>query len=121
MGQLSLAAHLSTALVADGGFSVDPRTGLSVPAGYAVAVHPEHGRILDGAVSHGDLRDFIAQVRNVLSVPGRILGGWRDPATGRVHLDVSLVTAELPDALAIARTGGQLAVFDLAGARSCPV
>ena len=111
---------MSNALsVPDGGFSVDPHNGSDIHVGYAVAAHPEHMRVLDGPVSDNEIHEFIVRSRDALALPGRVLGGWRDPRTGHVHLDVSVVTVRRSDAVAIARTTRQLAIFDLAGMRSC--
>lgn len=107
--------------VPDGGFSVNPSDGSDVRNGYAVAVHPEYERVFDGPVTSNDLRVYIAQVKTALSLPGRIIGGWRDPATGRVYLDVSVVTADLPEAMDLARRTGQLAIFDFSAMTSIPV
>jgi hypothetical protein len=107
--------------VPDGGFSVDPSDGSDVRAGYAVAVHPERERIFDGGVTSNDLHKYIAEAKDALSLPGRVLGGWHDPATGRVYLDVSVVTADLSEAMTLARETQQLAIFDFSAMASVPV
>ncbi|WP_459714404.1 hypothetical protein [Actinophytocola sp. KF-1] len=107
--------------VPDGGFTVNPSDGSDVRAGYAVAVHPERERIFDRRVTSNDLHEYIAEAKDALSLPGRVLGGWRDPATGRVYLDVSVVTADLPVAMTLARETAQIAIFDLAAMASIPV
>jgi hypothetical protein len=115
---LSLADALS---VPDGGFSVDPITGADMRAGYAVAVHPEHARILTHRVTAGDLIGYTARVAAALELPGRILGGWHDPTSGAVYPDVSVVTSRLSEALSLGIQYHQLAVFDLASMESVPV
>jgi hypothetical protein len=105
----------------DGGFSIDLNGGFLVRTGYAVAVHPEHARVFDDRVSGAELRDFIVLARDALAIPGRVLGGWRDPGTGRVYLDVSVVLPDLGEALSVARRTRQLAVFQLGDRRSCRV
>ncbi|MEU0509303.1 hypothetical protein [Amycolatopsis sp. NPDC006125] len=107
--------------VPDSGFSVKPDDGSDVRTGYAVAVHPEHERVFDGPVTSNDLNEYIAQAKDALSLPGRVLGGWRDPATGRVYLDVSVVTANLPEAMTLARQTAQLAIFDFSAMESIPI
>jgi hypothetical protein len=116
-----ISAMADALSVPDGGFSVNPVDGSDVRVGYAVAVHPELERIVDGPVTSGDLHDYIAHAKDALSLPGRVLGGWRDPATGRVYLDVSVVVADLFDALTLARHTAQLAIFDFSAMRSVPV
>jgi hypothetical protein len=107
--------------VPDGGFSVDLSDGSDVRTGYAVAVHPEHERVFSGPMTSDDLHAYIAQAKNALSLPGRVLGGWRDPATGRVYLDASVVTADLFEAMDLAQRTGQLAIFDLSTMTSIPI
>ncbi|GHH62451.1 hypothetical protein GCM10017774_90230 [Lentzea cavernae] len=106
--------------VPDGGFSVDPQDGSDVRIGFAVAVHPEHERVYLGRVSGSDVAEYVRQVREALSLPGRVLGGWRDPASGNAYLDVSVVTPDRSEAFELAARTGQLAVFDFAAMASVP-
>lgn len=107
--------------VPDGGFSVAASTGQNVTSGYAVSIYPEHEHILTGPVSTDDLAEYAASHAEVLALPGRVFGGWRDPASGAAYLDVSVITPDLPTALAHARSHGQLAVFDFATLTSISV
>ena len=116
-----LIAMADALSVPDGGFTVDPRDGSDVRRGYAVSVHPEHERVITGPVSTGDLVDYVARVSECLSLPGRVLGGWRDPQSGQAFLDVSVVLDNLSDALMLAAASNQLAVFDFAAMHSVPV
>ena len=105
----------------DGGFSVDPSDGSAICTGCAVAMHLEHERIFDGRVTSNDLHEYIAQVKDALSLHGRFLGGWRNPETGRVHLDVSIATPYLFYAMKLAQETAQLAIFDFCTMESLPV
>ncbi|MFE5505426.1 hypothetical protein ACFQ73_22910 [Amycolatopsis japonica] len=116
-----LAAMADALTVPDGGFTVDPATGDAARTGYAVAVHPECEHICDGRVTADDLADYLTRTRHVLALPGRVFGGWCDPGTRRVYLDVSAVVATLSAALELGRIAGQRAVFDLDAAASIPV
>ena len=104
-----------------GGFTVSPVTGTRVTAGYAVSVHPEHEKIITRRVTALDLHHYVSTARDALALPGRVFGGWRDPDTGSVYLDVSVVTPSLPDAMALADRYRQLAVYDFATGQSIPV
>jgi len=115
-----ISAMADALSVPDGGFSVNPTDGSDVRTGYAVAVHPEHERIYD-AVTSSDLHDYIAHAKDALSLPGRVLGGWCDPTTRRVYLDVSVVTANLAEAMTLARETAQLAIFDFSAMTSVSV
>lgn len=120
-GSVKLAAMADALSVKDGGFSVDPVTGNDVTSGYAVSVHPDCERIILGTVTTDDLRAYVADVADAATLPGRVLGGWRDPASGCAYLDVSIVVDTLADALRLARSHGQRAVFDFAALASVPV
>ncbi|MDX8028812.1 hypothetical protein SK803_01255 [Lentzea sp. BCCO 10_0856] len=114
----SLAAALS---VPDGGFTIDPATGAAVGDGYAVSVDPFYERTHDRPITARDLAAYLTTAQRALRLPRRVLGGWRDPESGRVHLDVSVVVPTLAEALELGRSAGQIAVFDLAAGKSTPV
>lgn len=116
-----ISAMADALSVPDGGFSVDPSDGSDVRIGYAVAVHPEHERVFRRCVTSNDLHEYIAQAKYSLSLPGRVFGGWCDPVTRRVYLDVSVVTTDLSEAMSLARETQQLAVFDFSAMESVPV
>lgn len=116
-----LIAMADALSVPDGGFTVDPRDGSNVRHGYAVSVHPEHEHVITGPVTVGDLVDYVAHAADCLSLPGRVLGGWRDPQTGHVFLDVSVVSENLSDALILATASNQIAIFDFVTMCSLPV
>jgi hypothetical protein len=100
----------------DGGFTLDDH-GQSVTSGYAVAAHPDREVIL-AELSMGDLLEFMIRNADVLTLPGRVLGGWHDPADGRIYLDVSIVLADREAAMALAVDHDELAIFDLAAGQS---
>lgn len=115
---VSMADALS---VGDGGFSVDSQTGEDARAGFAVAVHPEHERVVTSPVGVADLIAYLVDVAHVLALPGRVFGGWRDPQTDTVYLDVSAIVSDYSDAVSLARKANQVAVFDLAAGESVRV
>jgi hypothetical protein len=101
----------------DGGFTVDPRTGEGVYGGYAVAIHPDCCAVL-AELTLGDVLEFLLRRADTLALPGRVLGGWRDPADGRIYLDVSILVEDREQALELAREYDQLAVFDFSTGES---
>lgn len=115
-----LSALADALTVPDGGFSIVAATGENVTSGYAVSIYPERERIITGGVTGEDLADYLREHADALTLPGRVFGGWRDPASGAAFLDVSVTTRDLPTALALARSHGQLAVFDFAALTSIP-
>lgn len=78
----------------NGGFVVDPHTGQDVFDGYAVFLHPEWQKIIDGPVTATHLCDYVASVGDVLDEPARMLVGWHDPDTGQTHLDVCVLVQQ---------------------------
>jgi hypothetical protein len=109
-----VAQALVTALAApDGGFTIDP-TGRPVTDGYAVAIHPERSYTVPvDAVTADDLRRYAVRFGDLLAVPGTTFGGWHDPGSGTVWLDISWITHDLDEALATARQHDQIAIFDV--------
>jgi hypothetical protein len=101
----------------DGGFTVDPRSGEGVYGGYAVAIHPDCCAVL-AEITLGDVLEFLLRHADTLALPGRVLGAWRDPADGRIYLDVSILVEDREQALALAREYDQLAVFDFSTGES---
>ncbi|OKI38876.1 hypothetical protein A6A25_01345 [Saccharothrix sp. CB00851] len=116
-----MAALAGALSVPDGGFTVDPTTGADVTAGYAVSVDPYWERVHEHPVTADDLAAYLATARRAFALPRRVLGGWRDPNSGRIYLDVSVVVPTLAEALELGRSAGQLAVFDLTARKSIPV
>lgn len=113
-----ISAMADALSIPDGGFSVDPSDGSDVHTGYAVAVHPELEHIFHGRVTSNDLHEYIGRAKDALALPGRVLGGWRDPGTGNVYLDVSMVTPDLFHAMKLARKARQVAIFDFSAMQS---
>jgi hypothetical protein len=118
----SLSTRLADALsVADGGFSVDPRTGFPVSEGFSVAIHPEREQQLTGRVRFADVKAYAFRNADLFAKRGVVYGGWRDPQTGVAFLDVSTVVATRAEAVSLARKHNQLAYFDFTAGRSVSV
>lgn len=98
----------------DGGFTVDPRTGKDVTKGYAVAAFPERSKEIPlDQIQPSDIQSYADNNADVLGKEGHMLGGWHDPATSNVWLDVSIVTSSKSKAIRIAQETNQIAIFDL--------
>lgn len=105
----------------DGGFTHDPRTGRDVTRGFVVAAFPERSRDLPlDQVTASDIESYMFDNADLLQRDGYVLGGWHDPDTGRVWLDVSVVTQSRQKAIELAQQNNQIAVFDLAKFESIP-
>lgn len=113
----SLHGLVEALQVPDGGFTVNAWTLHPVTGGYAVSVHPEAQRIL-GSVREGDLLEYLLTHGELAERSGNAFGGWKDPADGRIYLDVTTVVDDLDQALKLARANDQLAVYGFAEGKS---
>lgn len=105
----------------DGGFTVDPHTGYAIEHGYAVAIYPAFSlEIPADQVTIGTLRSYLRQHAADLATAGTAFGGWHDPETSHVWLDVSMTTRSRALAEAIAKIHNQIAIFDLDAGQSIP-
>jgi len=103
----------------DGGFTVNPRNGADVSKGFAVAIYPERSKeIAHSEVGADTIKQYADSNSDVLSMDGNMMGGWHDPASGTVWLDVSRVTSSKEKAIALAKQHNQIAIFDLGSGNS---
>ena len=100
----------------DGGFSIDLKTGEHITEGYAVSIEG-HERVLKFATSL-DLFDYILDHFDALHQDYRVFGGWHDPESGMVYLDVSEVYPDFDTAKRVAVERNQIAIFDLIAGES---
>lgn len=103
----------------DHGFTWDPDSGEIVTAGFAVSPYPENSVTIEdipsmSAASVEDaIESFASDNAALLADANSYLGGWHDPDTGTVWLDISIVTDSADEARTIATDHDQLAFFDL--------
>lgn len=103
----------------DGGFTYDLGTSSAVTAGFAVSPYPERSKAIDGVKGMSDsdidraVNSYISDNSDLLSRPRHYLGGWHDPKTGRVWLDVSVVEDSTGEAYRMGLEYDQIAYFDL--------
>lgn len=109
--------ELAMALVKpDGGFSIDLKTGEHITEGYAVSI--EGYELPLKLATSLDLFDYIIDNFDALYQEHRVFGGWHDPESGMVYLDVSEVYPDLDTAMRRAVERNQIAVFDLVSGES---
>lgn len=98
----------------DGGFTWSTTQHFEPTSGYVVSVYPSMTKVFaPGDVTAQDLYEFAWSRRDLLSVPDYYLGGWNNPGTGEVWLDISTVVETAKEARTRAHTFGQQGYYDL--------
>lgn len=116
-----VAIQLATRAVAMGGFTWRTSNGEYPAKGFAVSVKgPE--RILDGLsaldiVAFGHEHAQTIAAGNLVFSDSVCIGAWLNQATGKWHLDLSVVVKSLDEAMVLGRANNQLAVYDLGAQR----
>lgn len=110
-----VSASAGSLTVPDGGFTV--MGGKSIDSGYAVSPYPERSRKFSSegasrAQITSEIRSYAEANGDLLSQPGNAIGGWHDPATGDIYLDVSIITDTPELAAKVALEHDQIAYFD---------
>lgn len=115
----------SASMIPDGGFTIRPLEGVAQPVtGYALSINPERGRKFSNGrgYTRSALRRYIRRNLAFLKADRRLhVGAWRDPQTGDVWLDVSVVVPSLEQARSLAQEHGELALYGFAERRSIRV
>lgn len=97
----------------DGGFTIHPATNREEYLGFFVSRYPEREfAIAASELRASHLRRFREANADLLSQPDHFIGGWHDPETGVVSLDVSEKTSSAEAARTIAHEHAQAAFFD---------
>jgi hypothetical protein len=94
------------------GFTID-REGESQLLGYVVAPRKNTEKNLSEGFTDDDLRAYIIEHADILSLPGARIGGWFTPETNQFTLDVSFAVEKAEDALTAALAADQDAIWDL--------
>ena len=120
-----IADQVSKGLISklrEGGFS-ESIHGVSPKTGYMTAItNKTEKKILLTDVSEKDLHDFILNNFKTLGKEDMYFGGWldTDKATGErwAYFDASKNIQSLEEAVKVAASSKQIAIYDLAGDRS---
>lgn len=98
----------------DGGFTYHVLSEEQPSEGFALSPYPDRSfakEVKD--LSLTDLAEYIVKNRDILSNQDHYLGAWHDPASGKVFLDVSVVSKDEEKAKKLALEKDQIAYFDL--------
>lgn len=108
----------------DGGFTYDAKTAQEPTRGYVVSPYPERSKPIHD-VEHltadalaDQVTDYVIANFDLLSQSDHSLGGWHDPETGTVFLDVVQVKDTEAEATAIGLAKDQIAIYDIANQRT---
>jgi hypothetical protein len=97
----------------DGGFTRHPETGREEIVGFFVSPYPEREKAVKvEELRPHHLREFREANQDVFARPGHFMGGWHDPETGMVSLDISVKTESAEQARALASQHQQVAFYD---------
>jgi hypothetical protein len=110
------AQRLHALIQVEGGFTLRRREGVPVDSGISVAAHPA-GTLSFDRSQWCDQRvaAWLTDVENRPGFLGTHIGGWQDPESGRIHLDIVVI---MPGFLrwaarAAGRFFGQHCIYDL--------
>jgi hypothetical protein len=106
----------------DGGFTYQPLTGDEPTRGFAVSPYPD--RSFAVALKDFSFEDLVAYAQrnaDLFENADHYLGGWNDPASGKIFLDVSVVSRTAAAARQLALANDQIAYFDLSRGASVTV
>jgi hypothetical protein len=98
-----------------GGFTYQPLTTNQPTTGWAVSIYPEHEvKLKASEVTRERVHAYVQDRMHVFrSDPQAHLGGWHDPDTGTVYLDISRVVGSRAEAMRLGREHRQKAVYSL--------
>ena len=109
--------------IPDGGFTYQPIAKAEPSGGYGVSVFPGREKVIKASeITEKDISDYIEKNKDVFDEsPENFLGGWHDPETGNVHLDISRVVSTVEEAAALGQKHNQKAIFDFQTFSSVPI
>ncbi len=67
----------------------------------------------DGDKGKQAIRDFMDQHHEMLSQQGNFLGGWHDPDSGKIFLDISTNVQDRAEAIALGQKNNQISIYDV--------
>jgi ribosomal protein S18 acetylase RimI-like enzyme len=100
-----------------GGFTYNPYSRRFMTTGYAASIYPEKeiSRIISPKdLTLDELENFIEDRKHLLTRAENSVGGWLDPESGKLYLDVAFTTPSRPLAEYAGREFNQKAIGDLA-------
>lgn len=99
----------------DGGATINVNTGEKPLVGFCYSPYPERSKVFENAndMTAKDFAQYYRDNEDLLSQEGNYTGVWNDPETGKVYLDVSVVSESAHKAREECFKKDQIAFFDL--------
>lgn len=100
-----------------GGFTYQPITGDTPKEGFALSIYPEHEKVISADLPQQEkarlITQYIKDKKEIWSKPDHYVGGWHDTESGKIYLDVSIITRDNEVARKLAIQHGQEGYYDL--------
>jgi hypothetical protein len=81
----------------------------------SVAINAKEFFAGNGEVGKQAILDFMNANGDMLAQKGNYLGGWHDPESGKVFLDVSTNVSTKQQAVDLGRQNNQISIYDVKG------
>jgi len=108
------SGELAALLKEKGGFSYQPIAEASPTSGYMLSILPNYSAVLDGPVMPEQIDKYIGTHEQLFrDNPEAHVGGWLDPDTGKIWLDVSIRETDLAKATELGKAHNQIAIWDI--------
>ena len=99
-------------IIDNGGITYNLRNQSMVTTGYAVSARKDLEQVIPlESFTVGALESYIVRNNEILAVENNMLGAWM--SEGMVYLDVTTVVSDESEAVRIAKSANQLAIFNL--------
>lgn len=106
----------------DGGFTYQPLTDDEPKEGFAVSIYPKRSVAIDVKnLKPKDMVKYAKKNADLFKKSDHYLGAWHDPASGKVFLDVSIVSRNRRAVRQLALAHDQIAYFDIGKGKSITV
>jgi len=110
----SVAEDLLQHLVETQGFTYQPILDKHIESGYILSIYPDDGVVIDRDVTKEDIREYLTKHKERFKDQSIHAGGWFDTESGKVYLDLSVVTNDFDEAIKLSVLKKQKAFFDRA-------
>lgn len=106
--------------VEQGGFTYNPISKESPTSGFAVSVTQGREKVIKAdSISENDIAEYLDANKDIFeTTKGANVGGWFDKETGKIYLDISVVTPNKEQAIEMAQKHNQEGIYDLSAGQT---